>query len=261
MKIADPSIAVGAAVNDAATLAQCLARSPDIAAGTLRLRTYEGYATAGIAYNAALDECEAAWLLLAHQDVYLPAGFAARLTATLTALTESAPDWAVAGVVGGTAAGEVIGAVWCSGNQRLISGTEALPARAATLDELIIVVRTASAIRFDPLLPSFHLYAADIILIAAAAGFSSWVVDAPVVHHSRPVVNLGGGYAEAWHYMRRKWRAQLPIPNLVCPITASPLSLWEKDLRIRIANRGRKQRGEAPGDPVEIATRLGFEAS
>lgn len=253
-------ISVAAAVNDRAILADCLARSPDIASGMLSLKSYEGYKTAGTAYNQALDDCETPWLLLAHQDVYLPRDFAARIMQALDALSQTAPDWAVAGVVGGTVSGAVLGKVWCSGNGRLIRGEATLPARAATLDELIIIIRRDSGLRFDAQLPSFHLYAADIILMAEAAGHSSWVVDAPVVHHSRPVINLGGGYAQAWHYMRHKWRAQLPIPNLVCPITRSPLALWEKDLRIRFANRGRSDRGDAPGDPVEIARRLGFEA-
>jgi hypothetical protein len=254
-------ISVAAAVNDRAILADCLARSPDIVADTLGLKTYEGFATAGTAYNQALDECDSPWLLFAHQDVYLPSGFATRITQALETLSAAAPNWAVAGVVGGTQSGTVIGKVWCSGNSRLIAGAAELPARAATLDELIIIIRCDSGLRFDEKLPSFHLYAADIILTAQAAGRSTWVVDAPVVHHSRPVVNLGGGYAQAWNYMRRKWRAQLPVPNLVCPITSSRLTLWEKDLRIRFANRGRSARGDAPGDPVEIARRLGFESA
>jgi hypothetical protein len=254
-------IAVAAAVNDRAILADCLARSPDIAAGTLSLKTYEGFATAGIAYNQALDECTAPWLLFAHQDVYLPTGFAARIVEALDQLNQTEPDWAVAGVVGGAANGDVIGKVWCSGNSRLIGEGIGLPARAATLDELIIIIRCDSGLRFDPDLPSFHLYAADIILIAQASARSTWVLDAPVVHHSRPVINLGGGYAEAWNYLRHKWRAELPIPNLVCPITGSRLTLWSKDLRIRLAHRGRTERGEAPGDPIEIARRLGFESA
>lgn len=259
--MAKDGLAVAAAVNDRTILAQCLERSPDIAAGTLGLATYEGFATAGIAYNQAIEECEYEWLLLAHQDVYLPTGFAERAGEALASLNTRAPDWAVAGVIGGTEAGALVGKVWCSGNQRLINGELPLPARVSTLDELIIIIRIGTNIRFDPELPSFHLYAADIILTAQAGGKSCWAIDAPVVHHSRPVVNLGGGYAEAWHYMRKKWKSRLPVPNLVCPITRSPLTLWEKDLRIRFANRGRRDRGDAPGDPVEIARRLGFETS
>ena len=254
-------ISLGAAVNDRKILADCLTRSPDVMSGALGLKTYEGFATAGLAYNQAIDECDAEWVLLAHQDVYLPIGFAARITDALDRLTQSAPDWAVAGVVGATRASDVIGKVWCSGNARLIGDGIDLPAQAASLDELIIIIRKASGIRFDAELPSFHLYGTDIILMAEAAGRTSWVVDAPVVHHSRPVVNLGGGYAEAWHYMRHKWQAHLPLPNLVCPITAHPFTLWGKDLRIRITHRGRNERGNAVGDPVAIAKHLGFEAT
>ena len=254
-------ISIGAAVNDRAILADCLARSPDVVSGALGLKTYEGFSTAGLAYNQALEECDTEWLLLAHQDVYLPIGFAERVTQALDQLSQTAPDWAVAGVVGATVTNDVVGQVWCSGNARLIGDGIDLPAQAASLDELIIIIRKASGIRFDAELPSFHLYGTDIILMAEAAGRSSWVVDAPVVHHSRPVVNLGGGYAEAWHYMRHKWQAHLPLPNLVCPITAHPFTLWGKDLRIRITHRGRNERGNAVGDPVAIAKRLGFEAT
>ncbi len=253
-----PKLAIAAAVNDHATLAQCLARSPDIVAGALTLKTYEGFATAGTAYNKALDESDAEYLLFAHQDVYLPDGFARRMIAALDQLSAIAPDWAVAGVIGADQ-GEVVGKVWCSGNNRVIGDGQNLPTRANTLDELIIIIRRSSGLRFDEALPSFHLYAADVILTASAAGQTTWVVDVPVVHHSRPVVNLGGGYKEAWHYMRRKWRANLPIENLVCAITASPMTLWEKDLRLRIRHRGRSARAEAVGDPVEIAKSLGFE--
>jgi hypothetical protein len=85
-------------------------------------------------------------------------------------------------------------------------------------------------------------------------------VDLPAVHHSRPVRNLNGSYRQAWHYMRRKWRDRLPIRNLVCDLTASPWTLWEKSLRIRIKHRGRSHRDQPSSDPAAIARRMGFEA-
>ena len=57
-------ISIGAAVNDRAILADCLARSPDVLSGALTLKTYEGFSTAGLAYNQALEECDTEWLLL-----------------------------------------------------------------------------------------------------------------------------------------------------------------------------------------------------
>lgn len=251
--------AAAAAVNDDGILAQCLSRSPDIVSGALSLKTYRNYRTAGEAYNQGMDHANADYVIFAHQDVFLPQGSLERLTHAIDELNISAPDWAVAGVIGLDGTGALRGETWCSGNDRVIGDGTALPAVAVALDELLIIVRRASGIRFDPNLPSFHLYAADIILTAEAAGKSSWVIHLPVVHHSRPVVNLGGGYADAWHYMRRKWRAQLPVQNLVCPITASPFTLWIKDFRVRVRNGWRDSRGDAPGDPVQIAERLRYQ--
>ena len=255
-----PRFAAAAAVNDHQVLHQCLSASPDVASGALALRTYEGFRSAAAAYNRALEETDAEILILVHQDVYLPRGYVARLDAAVRQLDGIAPDWAVAGVVGADKEGVLHGHVWSTGVGNVIGGDGALPAQVETLDEMILLIRTSTGLRFDEELPGFHLYAADIIQIAAAAGFTTWVVDAPAVHHSRPVINLGGGYKQAWYYMRRKWRDRLPIPNLVCPITPSPLKVLEKDIRIRIKHRGRARRGSiAPEEPAAIAARLGFD--
>jgi hypothetical protein len=255
-----PRFAAAAAVNDHAVLRQCLSASPDIASGSLPLRTYEGFRSASAAYNRALEEADAEILILVHQDVYLPRAYLDRLDARLRELDEVAPDWAVAGVVGADRAGVLHGHVWSTGVGAVIGGDGGLPAQVETLDEMILILKTSSGLRFDEGLPGFHLYAADIIEIARSAGFTTWVVDAPAVHHSRPVINLGGGYKQAWYYLRRKWRDRLPIRNLVCPITRSPWKVIEKDIRIRIKHRGRARRGSfAVEEPAAIAARLGLE--
>jgi hypothetical protein len=184
----------------------------------------------------------------------------ARLQSALDELDRIAPDWAIAGVVGADQDGRLLGCTWSTGIGAIIGSEATLPARAATLDEMLLLVRVSTGLRFDEQLPGFHLYAADIIQIAATAGHSSWVIQAPAIHHDRPVINLGGGYKQAWYYVRRKWKSRLPIPNLVCPITRSPLKVIEKDIRIRIKHRGRVSRGHhAPEEPAVIAARLGFD--
>jgi hypothetical protein len=252
-------IAIAAAVNDREILARCLAYSPDIASGRLSLTTYEGYVTAGCAYNQALDELDADWIVFVHQDVYLPSGTLDRLVAAVAELDAKDPEWAVAGVVGKDASGELIGKTWSNRLGRMYIGEALLPAPAVTLDELLLVVRCAAKIRFDADLPSFHLFGTDIVLAAQDAGCSAWAIDLPVVHFSRPVVSLGGGYRAAWHYMRRKWKADLPLDNLVCPITQSPFSIFLTDFWLRKQNYGRRRGGHAAGNPAEIAYRLGFE--
>lgn len=251
-------LAVAAAVNDRAVLDQCLASSPDIKAGAIALRTYEGYSSASIAYNKALEECDAEILIFAHQDVYLPSQFAAKVDKALGELDRVQPEWAVAGVVGVDSDDALHGRSWSTGLRAVIGSNSSLPAPVETLDEMVLILRTSSGLRFDEQLPGFHLYAADIIQMAASAGRSTWVIDAPAIHHSRPVLSLGGSYTEAWRYMRRKWRDRLPIPNLVCPLTRSRWTLWRNHLRIRLKYRRHKERRPPPMDPALIAERLGY---
>jgi len=250
---------VGAAVNDRATLERCLGRSPDIVAGRLPLTTYEGFASAASACNAALRATACPVLVMAHQDVYLPAGSADRLMAAITEVRQHDPDWAVLGVIGIDRAGQLAGRTWSSGRQTLIGAGDDLPRQAATLDELLLIVRQDIGPAFDERLPGFHLYAADIVQIVRAMGRTAWIVDLPVVHNSRPVTNLGGGYTQAWRYMQHKYADCLPLPNLVCPITKSAWPLRKRDLRLRLHHGPWAGRGLAVDDPVDVARRFGWE--
>lgn len=255
------SASLAAAVNNAQVLTNCLMRSPDVASGALTLRTYEGFRSGASAYNAALDAADAEVLILAHQDVYLPAGFLAGALAQICLLDAMDPDWALAGVAGLDASGCFQGRTWSSGLASLLGSRPEQPLAVETLDEMLLFVRLGSGLRFDEGLPGFHLYAADAIQIAKAAGQRSYVVDTPAIHHSRAVVALDHGYKAAYRYLQRKWRAELPIPNLVCPITRFPLTLWLRDARLRRKHRGKPRPPEPQDDPSLIAIRLGFEQS
>ncbi len=253
------TIDIAAPVNEHDVLAYCLQRSPDLVDGGARLRTYEGFPSAGAALNRALEESEAEVVVLVHQDVYLPRGFLGRLSASLARLSAIDPDWAVVGAIGIDAGSVLHGRTWSSGLKRLIGDVVDQPTPIESLDELMLVVRRASGVRFDEGLPGFHLYGTDIVQLAKAKGLKSYVVDSPVIHHSRPVVDLSGGYFNAYGYLQRKWREVLPVPNLICPIQPSGLKLRWLNLRIRMKYRGRKQRVDPTGDPVAIARRLGLE--
>lgn len=252
---------MAAAVNSAEVLAQCLARSPDIASGAVALRTYEGSPNASTAYNRALADGDAAVVVLAHQDVYLPRRFFPELAKQLAILDRMDPDWAVAGAVGKTAEGDVVGQAWSTGIGVLTGQPIDGPRPVVTLDELIIIVRRGAGLAFDETLPGFHLYASDIVQIARARGLGAYALPLPVIHHSRPLVRLDAGYHRAYRHMQAKWSHLLPIPNLVCPIEKSPLTLFKRDAWLRWRSRGRLKRADAGrGDPVEIARGLGYEA-
>ena len=67
---------------------------------------------------------------------------------------------------------------------RMLNDGPELPARAPTLDELLLVLPRDTPLRFDPAL-GFHLYGADICLQAAERGLAVVVLEAPCDQHRR----------------------------------------------------------------------------
>ena len=59
-----------------------------------------------------------------------------------------------------------------------------LPARVSTLDELLLVVPRNTPLQFDPAL-GFHLYGADICLLAQELGLAVVALDAACHHNTR----------------------------------------------------------------------------
>lgn len=253
------SFDIAAAVNDRHVLESCLRRSHSVVSGETKLRVYEDFNSAGGAYNQALRDSHADYIILVHQDVYLPRMFLRRLGDQVRRLNELDPEWAVAGIVGLDGDGALSGRTWSSGLGQLIGHKTDQPKIATALDEVLLVIRRAANIEFDPNLPSFHLYATDMVQIAKQRGLACYIIDAPVIHHSRPVVSLAGGYMAAYRYLQEKWRNQLPLPNLICPILPSSIPLHWRNFRMRLRHLGKTTRTEPTGDPVIIAQRLGLE--
>lgn len=245
-----------AAVNDDATLAACLARSPDVQSGRLPLTAIRGASSMAQAYNKALAQSDADIVVLAHQDVYLPAGWLDRAHLVTDELTQEHPDWLAAGPYGVRADGRHIGKVWDVGLGCELGAGGFAPAAVASLDELLLILRREDGFQFDPALPHFHLYGTDLVQSALALGRSAWAVELPVVHNSQRVDSLSGGYTAAYRYAARKWRGRLPIPTTVCDLTTNPVPLWRAKWRLR---KSPPRDGILLADAVEIAKAAGYE--
>lgn len=254
-------ISVVAAVNDQEILEMCLLASPDLKNGIVPFRPYWGYERSGVAFNAALADCATRVLVIVHQDVYLPLGFAERLTGLLDHLELLDPNWAIVGSIGIDNNWQVHGEAWASSVQKVVGRAGELPAIVESLDEMVLILRTDAGIGFDPDIPSFHLYGTDVVQSAKLARRTSYVVHLPVIHHSRPLTSLGGGYREAYKYCRTKWASILPVPTLLRGLELSPLPLLRYDLTLRVRSRGRRARPLPAGDPRQIAREIGYDAS
>ena len=92
---------------------------------------------------------------------------------------------------------------------RLLCDGPGLPALAATLDELLLIVRRDTPLRFDPGL-GFHLYGADICLQAAELGLPVVVIDA-LCHHNSRSVGLPPAFYKSAQVFARKWAHWLPV--------------------------------------------------
>lgn len=257
-------IEVVAAVNDDKVLEQNLLKSPMLNRAGVGFRAQRGFSSAGAAYNAAIRVPGAELVVFAHQDVYIPGPWRAQLTAAISGIEATDPGWAVIGLYGVTETGRHVGYVWSSGLDKLVGQPFVTPTRVDSVDELLVVVRRESGIHFDEALPGFHFYGTDIVQTAWSNGRSAYVVCAPVVHNSRPVVFLSQDYLSAYDYMRRKWKARLPIQNCIAPILDSTpnrcrqqIRYWVDSIRYRSVDRSRLDRNY---DSLEISRRLGFES-
>jgi hypothetical protein len=227
------SVQVYCVANDQATLVRNLQASPDIAEGRVELSVIWGARGASVAYRDAIESAHADILVFAHQDVYFPEGWFSQLMLTCRRLRSVDPCWAVAGLCGMTSEGEFVGHLWDAGLGTLCGGPLDGPRKVTSLDEVVLIVRRASGIAFDPALPSFHLYGTDIVLEAQRAGMKSYAIDLPVIHNSKAGVRLDGAYIAAYRFMIHKWRPLLPLPTVIVQLTRNPWPLLLRRLRLR----------------------------
>jgi hypothetical protein len=98
---------------------------------------------------------------------------------------------------------------WVVDRDRLLHDGPELPARVATLDELLLIVPRDTPLRFDPAL-GFHLYGADLCLQAREHGRAVVALAAPCFHNARSVGLPESFFASAQVFVR-KWAHRLPV--------------------------------------------------
>ena len=248
--------------NNESTLERDLLRSPDIGAGRVPITVIRGAVAASGAYHDSISAAVSDILIFAHQDIYFPRGWFVRLQSVCERLALIDPNWALAGLFGVSVDGQVVGHLWDSALGRVCGAPFDTPREAASLDEVVLILRRASGISFDPALPSFHLYGTDILLHAHRAGMRSYIVNLPVIHNAKPVVRLDRRYVSAYRFMVRKWEPLLPWPTVILPLTRNPLRLFFRALRIRYKALFRASTLHPALDRPDVKAReLGFDVS
>ena len=248
---------IAAACNSEAILAANLARSPLI--GATRLHCEWNAPSAAIAYNRALDATGAEIVVFAHQDVYFPKGWDALLHRRITEVAAHDPNWALIGAFGVGLDGAHWGPVWSSSLGQIVGRVPDAPVLVQSYDEMVIILRRASGLRFDEGLPGWHMYGTDIVAQARASGLGAWAVSLPCIHNDRFHGTLGPDYTECYRAMQRKWAGQLPLRTPITKISRSGLHLRRDLWRARRSVGFRADLAVGIETPVEdLARRCGW---
>ncbi|HTY85969.1 MAG TPA: glycosyltransferase [Candidatus Acidoferrum sp.] len=215
------------ATNDEQILRSCLLSSPDLPAArdVLLQRGFDG---AAAAYNAAMDKARSDLLVFVHQDVYLPAGWLARVENAVGMISEKDPDWGVLGVWGVQTSGERAGLVYDGGWGRILGGQFDGGLEVESLDEMVLILRKSAGLNFDPRIAGFHMYGTDICLEAKRRGKKCYAIAALSIHNTNQYWMLPWQFWKGYWAMRKKWRAQLPVKTTCTDITrwCWPMIRW-----------------------------------
>ena len=250
-------ITVACASNSDTILKANLGASPALAA--LSLHVERDAPTAAIAYNRALDATTAEIVVFAHHDVYLPLGWDKLLLSRLADLSTRHPDWALAGAYGVAPDYRQFGPVWTSSLGQIIGRVPLHPEPVQSYDEMLIILRRSSGLRFDDTQPGWHMYGTDIVQSARAAGRGAYAVGLPCIHNDRFHGALGSDFTQSYRWMQRKWPQFLPIQTPVTKISKSGLHLARERWNMRNSLGFREADAVDTGaPPAELARLCGW---
>jgi glycosyltransferase involved in cell wall biosynthesis len=251
MAFALSDLCIVVACNDEACLARNLMASPLVAAG-VPVHVERGAPSASVAYNRGLAATTAPLVIFAHQDVWFPPGWEERLARAIAALEAEGKPWALLGPFGMSVEGQHLGDVWSTSLGRRVGAAVPTPQPVQSFDELAFVMRRASGLGFDEALPLWHFYGTDIVQTALALGQGAYVFDAPLVHNDGFKAKLGDDFTQGYNFIRRKWRAKLPIRSSILWITRFGTPLWRYRLRAGRALEKRRAMALDTGVAPEI---------
>lgn len=189
----------------------------------------EGFTSAAKAYNDAIARSRNDIIVFIHQDMFLPEQWLSQLKFALEYLEDKDPAWGVLGCYGETQNQGGRGCVYQPG-LGMIGTPLDRPAPIQTLDEIVLILRKSSGLKFDQGLPHFHLYGTDICLRADRLGRKSYAIPAFCIHNTNQGFVLPKEFYECYEYVKRVWSSRLPIQASCIRITRLNLALYKRRL-------------------------------
>jgi hypothetical protein len=190
----------------------------------------EGFTSAAAAYNDAIERSANDLMVFLHQDMYLAESWLVDLQKTLEKLNADEPNWGVLGCSGQSHDNRNRGYIYSHG-LGIIGEPFEQPALVQTLDEIVLIFRKSSGLRFDPAFPSFHMYGADICLTAASRGMNSYAIPAFCIHNTQWGPVLPKEFYECYRILKRKWKDSLPVYTTCIEVTGLALPMYRRRLK------------------------------
>jgi hypothetical protein len=245
------------AVNNEETLQACLLGSPGIRSASETL-LQRGYPSAAEAYNGAIARAKTDLLVFIHQDVYLPEGWMNQVQNGIKILSEADPEWGVLGVWGSRSSGERAGFVYDGASGRVLGNQFEGGLEVDSLDEIVLILRKSAGLCFDPQIPGFHMYGADICLEARRRKKKCYAIAAFCIHNTNQYGMLPWQFWKSYLAMRRKWKAQLPIKTTCTEITCWcwPMVRWNVVRAINLVTGRDPMPGRRIQDPGHLYREL-----
>jgi 2-polyprenyl-3-methyl-5-hydroxy-6-metoxy-1,4-benzoquinol methylase len=165
------------------------------------------------ALNYGLDKAKGEIIVFCHQDLIFPSFWIKKLCSQIDMVEKSCKKWGVLGLAGHAFNGAYSGHVIDKWGHFYSSP---LPMEVQSLDELCLVIRRKSGLKFDEDIGGFHFYAADMCLESLYKGLINFAIDACVKH-------LGKGERDDDFYLMQKrlsdkWRRRIaPIKVIQTP--------------------------------------------
>jgi hypothetical protein len=203
----------------------------------------EGFSSAGAAYNDAVERSKNDLLIFAHQDMIFPEPWLDQLESALEYLENYDPAWGVLGCYGETQYDRGRGSVY-QPNLGMVGVSIDRPTPIQTLDEIVLIFRRSSGLKFDGSLPHFHLYGTDICLRAKQMGRTSYAIPAFCIHNTNQGFLLPEEFYECYWKVKRNWESQLPIQSSCIRITRFNLAVYKRRLQEMYSRYMRRGKNE-----------------
>lgn len=194
----------------------------------------KGFKSAAIAYNDGIEKCKNDLMIFTHQDMYFPAGWDNILMDEIHLIEKKDLKWGVLGCFGIDSNGNYHGYVYCNGQQKIL-GKKDVPQKIRVLDEIVLIFRKSSSLKYDSLLPGFHMYGADICLQSELSSYTNYAISNLSMHNTERILFLPPDFMISMEYIRKTYKNSLPLYTTCFNIYQSRL--------INILQKSRKDLG------------------